>query len=369
LVRPNKANPTIQVKETDLNSVRFVFSVQDDGMIVDLTGTNARLAIQKPSGLTVFQDCEIIDPITGVCEVILSSQAYVEIGNYSAELVLTSGDVTSVTRAFTYTSLNAIMDDETLQSANDWQTLHEIMLNADLRPILGDGSPNGIVTPEYQGQTYLDRLGMTMYYASTLENDGWLTFGTGGGGGEAGTVYWTDVLNKPLTFPPSAHNHTWAEISDAPTAMPPTAHTHDWNTGITNKPTTFPPEPHTHDEYISKAQGDALYQPIGEVPTHTHPWADVTGKPTTFTPPVMSGAVVGGARVGNGLKMVGEYLTIRDGLGIKTNTTTSALDVDKVAMDTWYTRTTQNLAIWKGTQVEYDAIPTKDANTLYFIVG
>jgi hypothetical protein len=83
----------------------------------------------------------------------------------------------------------------------------------------------------------------------------------------------------------------------------------------------------------------------------------------------MSGAGVGGARVGNGLRMVGEYLTIRDGLGIKTNTTTYALDVDKVALDSWYVRNAsgQSLILWKGTQTEYDAIATKDPNTVYFV--
>lgn len=241
----NQANPIIQIKESDLNSVRFDFRVLDDGTKVDLTGTTVSLAVQKPSGLTVVQDCTIIDATNGICELILTNQAYLEIGNHTAELILTKADVTSVTRTFEFSTLNAILDDETLQSANDWQALHQIMLNADLRPILGDGTPNGIVTPEYQGQTYLDRIGMTMFYASTLVNDGWLPFGGGGGGG-TGTVYWNDVLLKPSTFAPSAHQHVWADITDKPTQFAPTAHSHDWATGITNKPLAFTPEAHSH---------------------------------------------------------------------------------------------------------------------------
>ena len=317
--------------------------------------------------MTVFQDCTISDPTTGTCELILTTQAYIEVGNYSAELVVTKGDITTVTRSFTFSSLSAILDDATLESANDWQALHDILLNADERPILGDGSPNGIVTPEYQGQTYLDRLGMIMYFASTLANDSWLAFGSGGGTG--GTVYWNDVQLKPTTFPPSAHTHVWADITDPPTAMTPTAHTHDWATGVTNKPATFPPDVHEHAEYLTETEANALYQAINTIAAHSHLWADITDKPTTFTPPIMSSGVVGGARVGNGLKTVGEYLTIRDGLGIKTNATTYTLDVDKVTMDTWYVQTTQDLAVWKGTQLEYDGITTKDPNTLYFITG
>lgn len=354
------------MKESDLNSVKFTFHVTDDGSVVDLTGTTCRLAVAKPSGLTVFQDCTITDPVSGICEIVLTNQAYIEIGNYTAELVIILGDITTITRSFSYTSLNAILDEGSLESQNDWQSFQDLLLNTDLRPILGTGSPNGIKTPEYLGQTYLDTMAMTMYYASTLLNDGWLTFGTGGGQ-QAGSVYWTDVLNKPTTFTPSAHTHLWADLTDKPTEFPPVAHTHDWATGITNKPDTFPPSAHTHPEYLTQLESDVLYQAINTVPVHTHVWADIIDKPTTFTPPVATGAALGGVIVGNGLRMTGSYLTIRDGLGIKTNTGTSQLDVDKAAMDTWYARTTQNLIVWKGTQAEYDAIGTKDATTLYFI--
>lgn len=326
------------------------------------------MAIEKPSGLSVFQDCTVTDAISGICEIILTNQAYLEVGNYTAELMLISGDITSITRSFTYTSLNAIIDDNSLESQNDWQAFQDLLLNTDLRPILGNGSPNTFQTPEYLGQTYLDTMAMTMYYASTLANDGWLTFGTGGGGG-TGSVQWTDVLNKPTTFTPSAHTHLWADLTDKPTEFPPIAHTHDWATGITNKPATFPPDPHTHDEYLTQLEGDVLYQAINTVPVHTHVWADIIDKPATFTPPVATGAALGGVIVGNGLKMTGSYITIRDGLGIKTNTGTNALDVDKVAIDTWYVQNAagQDLTIWKGIQADYDLIGTKDANTLYFI--
>jgi hypothetical protein len=365
-VRNLTTNPSIQVKESDLNSVKFNFQVSDDGIYVDLSGTSVVLTIKKPSGLTVFQDCTITDPSIGLCEVLLSNQAYLEIGNYSAELVITSGDVTAVTRAFTYTSLDAILDDETLQSTNDWQAFQTMLMVSDKKPILGIGSPNLVVTPEYIGQSYLDTVGMVMYFASTLLNDGWVSFGTGGG--EGGSTTWTNILDKPTTFTPSPHTHLWAEITDRPTTMTPTAHTHLW-ADITDKPVTFPPSAHTHDEYLTSTIADNLYQQIGVAPAHTHLWADITDKPTTFTPPLMTGASVGGGRIGNGLKMVGEYLTIRDGLGIKTNTGTYALDVDKVVLDSWYVRNAsgQSLILWKGSQADYELIAVKDPNTVYFV--
>lgn len=51
----------------------------------------------------------------------------------------------------------------------------------------------------------------------------------------------------------------WADITGKPTSFTPEAHTHAW-AEVTGKPTTFTPA------------------------THTHAWADVTGKPSTFAP-------------------------------------------------------------------------------------
>lgn len=359
------------MKESDLNSVKFSFRVLDDGVAVDLTGSEVRLAVKKPSGMTVFQDCTITDAAQGSCEVVLTNQAYIEIGNHLGELIVAKDDIVTITNSFEFASLNAILDDETLESVNDWQTLHEIMLKSDLRPILGDGSPNSVIMPEYQGQTYLDRLGMTMYFASSVANDAWLPFGGGGGGGEGGggPVYWNDVLLKPNTFAPAAHKHSWTDITDAPTQMQPITHVHDWNTGVTNKPTEFPPADHDHPEYITESEGDGRYTLKGETTPHSHNWTEITNKPTVFTPPLASAIQVGGAKIGNGLRMVGDYLTIREGLGIKANTATYALDIDKTALDNWYVQTDQDLAMWKGTQAAYDQITIKDPNTLYFITG
>lgn len=54
----------------------------------------------------------------------------------------------------------------------------------------------------------------------------------------------------------------------------------------------------------------------------------------------MSATKVGGAKIGEGLSV-----------------TNGALKVESL----------NGLKLWKGTQVEYDAIITKDPNTLYFI--
>jgi len=62
-----------------------------------------------------------------------------------------------------------------------------------------------------------------------------------------GVADWNTMINKPATFPPSAHNHdllykpfnyvpTWAEITGKPSTFPPSAHTTAW-ADITGKPT------------------------------------------------------------------------------------------------------------------------------------
>src|SRR4051812_18735631 len=160
-------NPIIQIKESDLNAVRFVFQISDEGIILDLTDASVRLAVLKPSGMTVLQDCFITNALGGTCEVILTNQAIIETGPYTGELIITKNNAMSTTRTFEYISLNAIIDDQTLESANDWQAFHNILLRNDLRPILGEGSPNSVYTPEYEGQTYLDTIGQVMFYALT----------------------------------------------------------------------------------------------------------------------------------------------------------------------------------------------------------
>jgi hypothetical protein len=56
---------------------------------------------------------------------------------------------------------------------------------------------------------------------------------------------WDSVLNKPATFPPSAHTHTAADITDFASAVVAVSPPVDWSS-LTGKPTTFAPSAHTH---------------------------------------------------------------------------------------------------------------------------
>jgi hypothetical protein len=56
---------------------------------------------------------------------------------------------------------------------------------------------------------------------------------------------WDSVLNKPSTFPPSAHTHTASQITDFASAVVAVSPPVDWSS-LTGKPTTFAPSAHTH---------------------------------------------------------------------------------------------------------------------------
>jgi hypothetical protein len=130
-----------------------------------------------------------------------------------------------------------------------------------------------------------------------------------------GDVDWTEVQNKPSTFPPSAHTHVKADITDfahthplsdlqqsgASTGQVPKWTGTEWQAGnvdwteVQNKPATFPPSPHTHDAadittgrlsaarlptspnanrflVVRTANSDPVYDTIqaSDLPSHTH---------------------------------------------------------------------------------------------------
>ena len=203
------------------------------------------------------------------------------------------------------------------------------------------------------------------------------------------------------------HTHNFLDLANQPDAYTPTAHQHPIS-DITNLQTTLDAKADDADlaAFITEAAADLKYEAKGAGATnwgeitgtlsaqadlqtaldgkaddadlagkadvvHTHTFAEITAKPTTFTPPLASGLVVGGHRVGNGLAMAGEYLTVKSGNGLKTDSATSyAVEIDKTVTDGWYATTSQmgGLTLWQGTQSAYDAL-TKDPSTLYFITG
>jgi len=90
---------------------------------------------------------------------------------------------------------------------------------------------------------------------------------------------WDSIVDKPTSFPPSAHTHEWEDLTDAPEA--PT-----WTT-LSGKPATFPPTIGT-----TATTAMAGNTPIPPAAT----WANLSGKPAV----IAAGADAAAARTAIG---------------------------------------------------------------------
>ena len=321
----NPSSLLFTVSRDDFNTVQLNFAITQDGKTVDLTNKIVELAVKKPSGLTVYQDCEITNALEGLAQIYLSQQAYIEYGIYMAEVYVREGTEISVTCPFWYQAKASIFNAYGMGSSDDWSALQKALFAYDLKPILVEGFPT--ITPEYVGQMAFDTVNEIAYIATDLSSADWRTFGTGEGGGGGNDTIFGD---NPLNFIPARIGQIFIdEINeDAYIAIGLTVN--DWEqinneevikqaitwAEILNKPTTFAPEEHGHiiaevlglqaeldskadagsetiveDNLISNSTSSALSANQGRIldetkadSIHTHVWADITDAPETFAP-------------------------------------------------------------------------------------
>lgn len=248
-------------------------------------------------------------------------------------------------------------------------------------PRTGTVDPSG--APDYVGQTYINTTTGEAWIATTAIG-GWQTISMDELGGGDSSVSWASVTDKPATFPPSAHDHVWADITDAPTEMTPTTHTHDWTTDVTGKPTAYPPDTHTHPwgevtdkplTFTPEAHGHAIGDITNLTTTlqgksdtgHTHSYTELTNVPTTFTPATHAHAITDITNLDTtlqGKSDAGHTHSYTELTDVPTTFTPEAHSHPEITETIL-----SGLSLWKGTQLEYDNIITKDPNTLYFIVG
>jgi lysophospholipase L1-like esterase len=129
------------VSQGDLNSIALTLNLTQDTKPVNLTDCEVRMVVKKPSGKTIIKDCPVIVPENGSCSVLLGTQASVEIGTYTAELYIYKNDSVAVSGVFTYSSRETILDDEHVESQNDWQAIHTAI--GEAREILDYLEMNG----------------------------------------------------------------------------------------------------------------------------------------------------------------------------------------------------------------------------------
>jgi hypothetical protein len=244
------------VSRNDFNTIQLNLIITQDGTPFNLTNKIVELAVKKPSGLTVYQDCEITGAPEGKAQLELNQQAYIEYGIYTAEVYVREGTDIAVTSPFWYQAKSSIFNEDTeeaIESIADWSALQKALFAYDLKPILVENFPT--ITPEYVGQMAFDTVNEIAYIATDLSSVDWQTFGGGGGGND------TIFGDNPLNFIPARIGQIFIdEINeDAYIAIGATAN--DWQQinnedfvkqaitwgEILEKPTTFAPEPHAHE--------------------------------------------------------------------------------------------------------------------------
>jgi len=146
------------------------------------------------------------------------------------------------------------------------------------------------------------------------------------------------VTGKPATFPPAAHSHAWDEVTSKPTTFPPTAHTH----------------PVSDVDGLQAALGDKAAS------SHTHPVTDLTATGTASSSTYLRGD--------------GSWATPTDTTysvptqaeaEAGTATTGRAFSAQRVAQGAIAASGKKD---WQGTQAQYDALGTKEADRTYWIV-
>lgn len=125
----------------DLKIIQLFITIFQNGIPYDLTGSTVRIAIKKPDRKTVFQDCEVIDALSGKCEVVLNSQANIVAGEHQAEVMVYKGESVAVTGKFSYRTEKGILDNTTVESTNEWQSINKAI--SDAEGILIDLRENG----------------------------------------------------------------------------------------------------------------------------------------------------------------------------------------------------------------------------------
>lgn len=125
-------NNMFAINTNDLNTPKIIITIQQDGEPVILAeGMKVRLEIKKPDNKLVFQDCTIVDPSSGLCTVVLNSEAFEVEGHHVAELmVYYTLDRIAVTSRFSYTAVKGLFNKETLESSNSFSALNQIVFDA-----------------------------------------------------------------------------------------------------------------------------------------------------------------------------------------------------------------------------------------------
>ena len=117
-------NQSINIKQNDTNSHKFIINIFNNSVVYDLTGTTSRIYFEKSDATKVFLDCVLDDTIVNKLSCLLTTQALSYVGLVASEITIygTAGEIlTSVT--FNFTVSEVIRDDMAIESTSEFTAL------------------------------------------------------------------------------------------------------------------------------------------------------------------------------------------------------------------------------------------------------
>ena len=121
-------NQSINIKQNDNNSHKFVINIFNNLVVYDLAGTTSRIYFQKADNTKVFLDCVLDDALTGNISCLLTTQVLSYSGLVGSEITIygSTGEIlTSVT--FNFIVSNVIRDDLTIESTSEFTALTDAL--------------------------------------------------------------------------------------------------------------------------------------------------------------------------------------------------------------------------------------------------
>lgn len=121
------------IKTNDLNTAYFNVQVIRGRQTYDLTGATISLNIEKPDGTLVLIDGSLLDAKNGQVQFALVKQAYLVAGRHKAEVMIRFAEnQISVSKTFYYTVEKGILDDQVLESRDEWGNLARAITAAEI---------------------------------------------------------------------------------------------------------------------------------------------------------------------------------------------------------------------------------------------
>jgi len=117
--------PDIKIKQQDVNSHKFIFTVTENGTAYNLTGLTARVYFLKSDSTAVYQDCTLDTPESGILSTLLTTQCLTVSGFVSCEVVLYGTANELLTAAsFLFRVLDLDRDDAVIESTSEFTALN-----------------------------------------------------------------------------------------------------------------------------------------------------------------------------------------------------------------------------------------------------